>query len=119
MHESLGVNLRISPQTNTLRKTTVLPMILCQVTGTVVASQKSERLRAARMLIVEPVDLAGRLDGSGDMLALDPKCDAGVGDYVLVAKEGDVVKQLMDEESGERTPANVIIIAVVDDWEQA
>ena len=94
-------------------------MILCQVTGTVVATRKSERFRPAKLLVVQPVDEDGQLAGGSDMLALDPKFDAGVGDYVLVAKEGAVVAQLMDagaENSPGGTPANVIIIAVVDDW---
>lgn len=94
-------------------------MFLCKVTGTVVSTRKSERFRPAKLLIVHRVDAEGVLVGARDMLALDPKFDAGVGDYVLVAKEGAVVAQLMDggdEEAPGGTPANVIIIAVVDDW---
>lgn len=94
-------------------------MFLCKVTGTVVSTRKSERFRPAKLLIVHRVDTEGYLIGSRDMLALDPKFDAGVGDYVLVAKEGAVVAQLMDggdEEAPDGTPANVIIIGVVDDW---
>lgn len=94
-------------------------MFLCKVTGTVVSTRKSERFRPAKLLIVHRVDSEGALVGARDMLALDPKFDAGVGDYVLVAKEGAVVAQLMDggeEEAPGGTPANVIIIAVVDDW---
>lgn len=102
-------------------------MILCQVTGTVVSTQKSERFRTSKLLVVHPTDDAGRRVGTKDLLALDPKFDAGVGDYVLVAKEGAVVAQLMDggdpgsapgagEDAPGGTPANVIIIAVVDDW---
>jgi microcompartment protein CcmK/EutM len=94
-------------------------MFLCKVTGTVVSTRKSERFRPAKLLIVHRVDSEGQLVGSRDMLALDPKFDAGVGDYVLVAKEGAVVAQLMDDAAKgapEATPANVIITAVVDDW---
>ncbi len=94
-------------------------MFLCKVTGTVVSTRKSERFRPAKLLIVHRVDTEGDLVGARDMLALDPKFDAGVGDYVLVAKEGAVVAQLMDggdEEAPDGTPANVIIIGVVDDW---
>lgn len=65
------------------------------------------------MLIVHPVDLAGKLVGEADLLALDPRFGAGVGDVVLVAKEGAVVAQLMNDDD---VPANVIILAVVDDW---
>jgi len=94
-------------------------MILCQVTGTVVSTQKSERFRSAKLLVVHPVDSAGARIGTKDLLALDPKFDAGVGDIVLVAKEGAVVAELMDggdEDAPGGTPANVIIMAVVDDW---
>lgn len=88
-------------------------MYLCKVTGTVVASQKHDGFRRAKLLIVHPVDLKGVTKGSNDMLALDPQYNAGIGDYVLVAREGAVVKQLMD---GQETPANVVILGVVDNW---
>jgi microcompartment protein CcmK/EutM len=92
-------------------------MFLCKVTGTVVATQTSERFRSAKLLIIHRVGTDGALVGSRDMLALDPKFDAGVGDYVLAAKEGAVVAQLMDDAAhGAPTPANVIIVGVVDDW---
>ena len=96
-------------------------MRLCRVTGTVVATRKHTRLRRAKMLLVKQVDLSGNvLDDVPEEVALDPKFDAGVGDLVLTAKQGTVVAQLMDAdlEPGETgTPANVIIIAVVDDLE--
>ncbi len=87
-------------------------MFLCKVTGTVVATRKQEVFRTSKLLIVHPVDLDGELDGDDDMLALDPKFNAGVGDYVLVAREGQAVKQVI----GEPTPTNVIIVGVVDEW---
>lgn len=88
-------------------------MTLCKVTGTVVASRKAEALRPAKLLIVRPVDTDGEIMGEKDMLALDPRYGAGVGDYVLVAKEGAVVSQLMEAAD---VPANVVILGVVDDW---
>ncbi|GIV60432.1 EutN/CcmL family microcompartment protein [Rhodocaloribacter litoris] len=87
-------------------------MYLCKVTGTVVATRKDERFRPSKLLIVHPVDLAGRLKGIKDQLALDPGYGAGIGDYVLVAREGAVVEQLM----AAPTPANVIVLGVVDGW---
>jgi len=95
-------------------------MTLCEVTGTVVASQKAEPLRRAKLLIVHPIDPEGRRIGRKDQLALDPGFDAGVGDRVMVAKEGAVVAQLMDggqEGAAGATPANVVVVAVVDDWD--
>jgi hypothetical protein len=41
-----------------------------------------------------------------------------VGDLVLTAKQGAVVQQLLDAglpPEAERTPANVVVVAVVDD----
>jgi ethanolamine utilization protein EutN len=89
-------------------------MQLCKVTGTIVSTRKEEALRPAKLLIVHPVDLAGMPVGKKDMLALDPRYGAGVGDFVLVAREGDVVTQLMGSDG---VPANVIVLGVVDEWE--
>lgn len=88
-------------------------MYLCKVTGTIVASRKDESFRDGKLLVVHPIDLRGELDGEKDMLAIDPGYSAGVGDVVLVAREGAVVRQLM---KGKDVPANVIILGVVDDW---
>lgn len=88
-------------------------MFICKVTGTIVATRKAEALRPAKLLVVRPVDVAGVVVGDKDMLALDPRFGAGVGDYVLVAKEGAVVAQMMDAAD---VPANVIVLGVVDDW---
>ena len=93
-------------------------MRLCKVTGTVVSTRKHERLRLAKLLLVRPIDLNGSvLPNAAEEIALDPRFDAGVGDVVLTGKQGTVVAQLMDADlpDGETgTPANVIIIAVVD-----
>ena len=88
-------------------------MFLCRVTGTIVATQKQEAFRPAKLLVVHRITAEGTLEDTADMLALDPGYSAGVGDVVLVAREGAVVEQLM-ERSG--VPANVIIVGVVDDW---
>lgn len=95
-------------------------MQLCRVTGNVVSTNKNQRLRRGKLLIVHPVDTDGNIVGARDQLALDPGLDAGVGDVVMVAKEGAVVAQLLDagnEDAPGGTPANVIIVAIVDDWE--
>ena len=96
-------------------------MRLCKVTGTVVSTRKHDHLRLAKLLLVQPMDLEGSiLTNSAEEVALDPKFDAGVGDIVLTAKQGTVVAQLMDmnlPEGESGTPANVIIIAVVEGME--
>ena len=89
-------------------------MHLCRVTGTTVATRKNPSFRTAKLLVVHPLSADGSLRGEKDMLALDPGFGAGIGDVVLVAKQGQVVHQIMDDDS---VPANVIIVGVVDDWE--
>ena len=89
-------------------------MYLCKVTGTVVATRKQESLRPAKLLVVHRVDEQGALLAEAkEMLALDPQYGAGIGDYVLVVREGKAVAQLMESE---KVSANVIIVGVVDDW---
>ena len=88
-------------------------MQLCKVTGSVVATIKDEALRKGTLLIVHPIETDGTLTGVSDQLAIDPGHGAGVGDVVLVAKEGAVVRQILGRED---VPANAIILGVVDDW---
>lgn len=79
-----------------------------------VAAQKNETFRAAKLLVVQMIGTDGEASGSREMLALDPGFGAGTGDVVLVARQGQVVHQIMNDDS---VPANVIIVGVVDDWE--
>ena len=100
----------------------ILPPVfvyLGRVIDSVVATEKHPRLRAHRLLVVEPVDLDGAALGGTAEVALDPGLDAGPGDYVVVAKEGAVVADLLDRDLGAGetgTPANVVVVAIADDW---
>ncbi len=91
-------------------------MYLARVTGTVVASQKLDPLVGQRLLVVAPIGLDGGGLGRTEDVALDPGLSAGVGDVVLVAKEGAVVATLLDTPGAPPTPANVVVVAVVDEW---
>jgi ethanolamine utilization protein EutN len=88
-------------------------MKLCRVTGTAEATRKDESFRASKLLVVQPIDLEGELSAEPDMLAVDPGFGAGVGDVVLVAKEGGVTREVTRQPS---IPANVVVLGVVDDW---
>lgn len=87
-------------------------MILCKVTGTIVAPIKNKHLEPVKQIIVQPITLDGKHKGT-DLLAIDT-LDAGVGDTVLVAQEGDVVMQVMNSKE---VPANTIVMAIVDGME--
>ena len=84
-------------------------MILCRVTGTIVATQKSATLREQKILIVQPVDLDGSPTGR-DILALDT-VDAGTGDTVLVVQEGQAAAQMLHRKD---VPVHSMVVAVVD-----
>ncbi len=89
-------------------------MILCKVTGTIVATQKKEQLKDKKILIVQPITLDGRALGR-DLLALDT-VDAGVGDTVLVMQEGQSAAQILKRTD---VPVHSMIVAVVDGLEVA
>jgi microcompartment protein CcmK/EutM len=61
-------------------------MVLARVVGNVVATQKDERYEGSRILLVQPINPDGSAAGD-EMLALD-SVDAGVGDMVVVVREG-------------------------------
>ena len=56
-------------------------MLLGRVLGSVVATQKNEKLEGAKLLLVQPLDLEGK-DRGAAVLAIDG-VDAGMGDRVL------------------------------------
>jgi microcompartment protein CcmK/EutM len=57
-------------------------MILARVVGTVVATRKDERLVSSKLLVVRPIDPAGKVEG-GYLVAVDT-VDAGPGETVLI-----------------------------------
>ncbi|HZM85507.1 MAG TPA: EutN/CcmL family microcompartment protein [Blastocatellia bacterium] len=61
-------------------------MILGRVVGNVVATQKDERYEGGRIMVVRPINPDGS-DAGDELLALDA-VDSGVGDTVVVVREG-------------------------------
>ncbi len=61
-------------------------MLLARVIGNVVATQKNQRYRTARIMLVQPINPDGTSRGS-TLLALD-SVDSGEGDVVIVVQEG-------------------------------
>ena len=84
-------------------------MVLCKITGTIVATQKNEHLKPYKALIAQPIDLEGNSIGR-DIIALDV-VDAGVGDTVLVVQEGQAAAQLLKTK---KAPVHSVVVAVVD-----
>lgn len=88
-------------------------MILGRVTGTVVATEKHEAYQGRKVLLVQPIDEAGREAGA-EILAVD-NAQAGAGDLVLVLKEGNGVRQILCGDIGATLPILETIVAVVDE----
>lgn len=89
-------------------------MFLARVLGSVVATTRHGAMRAHRMLLVQPLTADGRTQGKPS-IAID-SVDAGVGDHVLVADEGNAAAQVLRQPRG---PIRTVIVGVVDDVQQA
>jgi microcompartment protein CcmK/EutM len=84
-------------------------MILARVVGNVTATQKQSSHHGKKILVVQPLTLAG--DPTGDrVIALDA-VDAGVGDHVLVVQEG---YSAMTAVGHVDSPIDAAVIGVVD-----
>jgi len=88
-------------------------MFLAKIKGNVVSTQKNSHLNGHKLLTLRRIDLDGNFIGSDDMIALDT-VDAGIGDVVLVVKEGGAVQQILGHK---KAPVHTIIVAVVDDMD--
>lgn len=84
-------------------------MIIGRVVGNAIASQKHPKYEGSKLLLVQPLDLAGEPEGE-PLLAVD-SCGAGVGERVLVVVEGRSASQAMRLT---QAPANAAIVAIID-----
>lgn len=87
-------------------------MILCKVLGPVVATVHHPAWDRQTLLIVQPVDQRGTEAGRS-FIAVD-RAQAGVGDTVLVLREGTGVRQVFGIPT---LPIRSIVIGVVDQVE--
>jgi len=85
-------------------------MTLAKVIGNVVSTQKNEFLVSNKLLLVREIDVQGTYTTNKDSIAID-FVDSGLGDTVLVVKEGDAVQQILGHK---KAPVNTIIVAIVD-----
>ena len=89
-------------------------MIIGRVTGTLFATRKNARFDGKKILVVKENWPEGN-DGP-TFLAVD-RVDAGVGDSVLINKEGSSARLLFGDES---IPVRAVIVGVVDhvEWKR-
>lgn len=86
-------------------------MILCRVIGNVVATAHHPVYDGQKLMIVQPIRETGD-DVGASFLAVD-RVQAGPGDRVLVMREGNGVRQLM--QMGQQVPIRSLIVGVVDE----
>ena len=95
-------------------------MILCDVIGNVVMTRKSPDLVGEKIIMLNPLN--SQLKASGlPFLAVD-RVQCGLGDRVLVLREGNGVRQIIGREQGlaldmavkKAIPIKSMVIAIVD-----
>jgi ethanolamine utilization protein EutN len=84
-------------------------MLIGEVVGNIVATQKNRKLEGAKLLLVQPLGLDGRPRGTA-LLAID-SVGAGVGERVLVVIEGKAAGQALGRKAA---AVDAAIIGIVD-----
>ncbi len=69
-------------------------MILAKVVGTIVTTISHPHYKGRRLLVVQPLGLEGEAPDE-DFIALD-NTQAGVGDTVLINREGNGARQVLN-----------------------
>ena len=88
-------------------------MILARVTGSMTSTDRDPERAGHKLLVVQPHDRDDGPDGD-ELIAVD-QVDAGVGDHVLIVKEGNAARQITGRG---RVPLQAVIVGFVDhvDW---
>lgn len=84
---------------------------MATVTGDVVSTLKHEEFTGHKLLLVTDTGLDGSLLGEA-YIAIDT-VDAGLGDRVLINKEGGAARMLLENS---RIPVQAVIVGVIDGW---
>lgn len=86
-------------------------MVLAQVVGTLVATQKEQSLEGLKFLLLQNIDMDGKTSG-GFVVAADA-VQAGVGEMVLYASGSSARQTVMTD----KRPCDAVVMAIVDNWE--
>jgi len=89
-------------------------LTLGKVVGTVVTTISHPDFKNRRLLVVQPLTLPGAPE-DGDFIALDTT-HAGIGDIVLVNREGNGARQVLNNSRG---CVLSVIVGIVDSLEIA
>jgi ethanolamine utilization protein EutN len=84
-------------------------MLLAMVEGNVVATIKHRSMNGWKVLIVQPMDIAGRPDGD-PLLAID-MLGAGRGCKVVISNDGKGTREMIGDNN---SPVRWAVIGIVD-----
>ena len=86
-------------------------MILCRVVGNSVATVKHACFDGKSVMVVQPVKADGHSPVGKTFLSVDA-VQAGQGDLVLCAREGNTARQILGKDTD---PLHSVILAIVDE----
>jgi len=84
-------------------------MFLCRVKGSVTSTIKHSCYKGWKVLILQPIDAKGK-DKGDSFLACD-SVQAGPGDVVLAAREGNAARQILGKDED---PFHAVVTGIVD-----
>ena len=90
--------------------TWTLPMLLAVVQGNVVATRKHPSFEGWRLVICQPISLAGSPEGA-PQVAIDAH-GAGLHQRVLISSDGAAARNAVGDE---KSPARWMIVGIVDE----
>lgn len=86
-------------------------MILGKVKGTVTATLKHPVYKGKKVLVIQTLDYKLMREQGQSFLAVD-SVQAGVGDIVLVAREGSTARQILGSDTD---PFHSVVLGIVDE----
>ena len=86
-------------------------MLLGRVVGTLVATQKDEKLEGFKFLVVKRLDIENQ--ETGDYVIAADAVQAGIGDVVMYATGSSARQTVLTD----KKPCDAVCMAVVDTWE--
>jgi ethanolamine utilization protein EutN len=84
-------------------------MVIAKVVGTVVTTVSHPAYKGWRLLVVQPFAMPNQPE-DGEFLAIDAS-HAGIGDTVLVNREGNAARQIMGDP---HAPVISVIVGIID-----
>jgi ethanolamine utilization protein EutN len=90
-------------------------MILCKVIGNCVSTVQHPVYNGHSIMVCQPVQPDGVSKNGPEFLAVDSVL-AGVGELVLVAREGNTARQILGSSND---PFHSVIVGIVDNIEDA